>query len=182
VTPSGRPAVFLDRDGTLIEDQGYPRCPALVRLLPGVAEALRLLRRHGFLLVVVSNQSGVGRGLITVEQAQSVHQEVVRQLAQSQVALDASYYCFHAPWSQCPCRKPSPGLILRAAEDLRVDLRRSFMVGDRASDVEAGRRAGCGTVLLSRPGSPSAPGEPDRVASGWMELVKHILGLAQGEQ
>ncbi len=106
-----RPAVFLDRDGTLVEDVGYPRDPQQLRPLPGAVRALAELRRHGFALVVVSNQSGVGRGILTREQAGRVHQRLVEILAEQGVALDGAYYCYHAPDEGCACRKPSPHLL-----------------------------------------------------------------------
>jgi D-glycero-D-manno-heptose 1,7-bisphosphate phosphatase len=160
MTTGGRRAVLLDRDGTILEDVGYPFDPAQVRLLPGAAEALVWLAAQGCLLVVVSNQSGVGRGLITPDQARAVHQRFVALLADSGVALAASYYCFHAPEEVCDCRKPLPGLLQSAFRDLRLDPRRCVMVGDKDSDVEAGLSAGCTTVWLSQGrryplGSPS---------------------------
>jgi D-glycero-D-manno-heptose 1,7-bisphosphate phosphatase len=166
-----RRAVFLDRDGTLIEDVGYPDDPDGVRLVPGAADALAALRRGGFALVVVSNQSGIGRGLVTPEQAESVHERFVAELAAHGVELDDARYCPHAPDESCPCRKPSPGLLRDAASELGVDLAGSFMVGDKPSDVEAGRRAGCRTVLLA----PAPGGEADFVAADWSEAVAYVL-------
>ena len=139
-------AVFLDRDGTVIRDAGYPRDPGEVSVLPGAAEALAELARNGFKLVVVSNQSGIGRGLVTPEEAEAVHDRFVAVLAAQGVRLDGAYYCPHAPDEGCACRKPSPELFRRAAEDLGLELARSVMVGDKPSDVEAGRRAGCRTI------------------------------------
>jgi histidinol-phosphate phosphatase family protein len=138
-----RPAVFLDRDGTLIADVGYPRDPRQVAPLPGVAAALARLARLGFALVIVSNQSGVGRGLFSRAEADAVHAEVVRRFARAGVCFDGAYYCYHAPDEGCRCRKPAPGLLLRAAAELGLDPRRSFMVGDKQIDVEAGAAAGC---------------------------------------
>jgi histidinol-phosphate phosphatase family protein len=161
-----RPAVFLDRDGTLIEDTGYPRDPALVRLLPGAAHALRLLGEAGFLLVVVSNQSGVGRGLITPVEAAAVHARFVECLLGEGVRLSGAYYCPHTPGEGCPCRKPAPGLLLHAAAEHGIDLPNSFLVGDRPSDAEAAVRAGCRPVLLG----------PVGWARGWREALAAILG------
>src|SRR4051794_3177637 len=112
-----RPAVFLDRDGTLIEDTGYPRDPDRIRLLPGAAEALRRLEGLGLLLVLVSNQSGLGRGLITQAEAEAVHARLLECLRAEGARLHAAYYCPHAPQQGCPCRKPSPGLLQQAAAD-----------------------------------------------------------------
>jgi D-glycero-D-manno-heptose 1,7-bisphosphate phosphatase len=167
---AGDPAVFVDRDGTVIEDVGYPSDPDQVRLLDGAADALAQLRAAGFRLVVVSNQSGIGRGLIAPEDAERVHERFVAELAAGGVALDAVRYCPHAPEDGCDCRKPAPGLIVAAAAELGIDLSRSFVVGDRESDVEAGRAAGCATILLGT-GSSSA----DHVAADWGDVLRFVL-------
>jgi D-glycero-D-manno-heptose 1,7-bisphosphate phosphatase len=142
----GRRAVFLDRDGTLIEDPGYPKCPEQVRLLPGAAQAMRQLREAGFALVVISNQAGVGRGLITPGEAAAVHARFVELFAAEGVAFDDVRYCPHAPADGCACRKPSPRMIEESAARLGIALAKSFMIGDKESDVEAGRRAGCAGI------------------------------------
>lgn len=142
-------AVFLDRDGTVIYDTGYPHDPDQVALLPGAAEALAELAGNGFKAVVVSNQSGIGRGFVSEAQATAVHERFLSLLESLGVRIDGSYYCPHSPDDGCRCRKPSPELLLRAAEDLDLDLGRSIMVGDKPSDVEAGRRAGCATILFT---------------------------------
>ena len=140
--------VFLDRDGTLIEDVGYISDPERVVLLPGAAEALAALRARGYRLAIVSNQSGIGRGYFDCEQGRAVHERVVDELRRRGVELDDAQYCPHAPDDGCDCRKPRPGLLLRSARALRADLERSVMVGNGAVDVEAGRAAGCRTILL----------------------------------
>jgi D-glycero-D-manno-heptose 1,7-bisphosphate phosphatase len=141
-------ALFMDRDGTVMVDIGYPRTPDEVELLPDAPETLARLRELGLKLVVVSNQSGVGRGLVTADEAASVHARFVAALLAHGVELDAAYYCPHAPDAGCSCRKPSPELLERAARDLDVELGESFMVGDKESDLEAGRRAGCMTIAF----------------------------------
>jgi D-glycero-D-manno-heptose 1,7-bisphosphate phosphatase len=182
VTGRKRPALFLDRDGTIIRDVGYPREPAQVELLPGVNEALRELAGRGFLLVLVSNQSGVGRGLVTPEEAERVHARVVERLAERGVRLDASYYCPHAPGDACRCRKPSPEMLLRAAERLGISRGESFMIGDKPSDVEAGLRAGCRTVLLAAgPQAGAFSSQPHYVAADWPGVLCCILNHATGE-
>jgi D-glycero-D-manno-heptose 1,7-bisphosphate phosphatase len=169
-------AVFLDRDGTVIHDVGYPRNPRQVRLLPGVGEALSKLRKHGFLLILVSNQSGIGRGLVMAEEAEQVHRRVIASLLEYDVELDAVYYCPHAPKERCRCRKPSPEMLLRAAKEFALDLARSFMVGDKLSDIEAGKRAGCRTILLTATPLPSGLNTaPHEVAADWSEVLQHIL-------
>ncbi|HKI33283.1 MAG TPA: HAD family hydrolase [Gemmataceae bacterium] len=159
-----RPALFLDRDGTLIEDVSYPRDPDRVRLLPGAAGALRRLARAGFALVIVSNQSGVGRGLFSRAEAEAVHAEVMRRFAEVGVVFDGAYYCYHAPDEGCDCRKPAPGLLVRAAAELGLDPGRSLMVGDKPIDVEAGAAAGCRGVLLGAG------------AADWEEVVRFVQG------
>jgi D-glycero-D-manno-heptose 1,7-bisphosphate phosphatase len=171
-----RRAVFLDRDGTVIHDADYPKDPEQVRLLPGAAEALAELKRHGFRLIVISNQSGIGRGIVTPQQAEAVHRRVAAVLAEHGVELDAAYYCPHAPEERCSCRKPEPGMIRQAVEQFGLDVLRCYLVGDKPSDIEAGRRAGCRTVLLR--GHPLAvdcqPG-PDGAADDWPEVLRIIL-------
>ena len=137
------PAVFLDRDGTLIVDPGYPKDPELVELLPGVVEALTRFRDAGFALVVISNQAGVGRGIITPEQARAVHERFLALFAERGITFADVRYCFHAPEAGCACRKPAPGMIVQSAATHGWNVARSFMVGDKASDVEAGVAAGC---------------------------------------
>jgi histidinol-phosphate phosphatase family protein len=149
-----RPAVFLDRDGTLIEHVHYLSDPALVRLLPGAAEAVKRLRRAGFAVVLVTNQSAIGRGLLTEDRLAQIHAEMQQQLAASGATIDGIYYCPVAPDSddrsvvEHQDRKPGPGMLLRAAADLKLDLAASWMVGDLTSDVFAGLNAGCRSILL----------------------------------
>ncbi len=171
----GAPAVFLDRDGTIIEDVGYPRDPAEVRLLPGAAEGLRRLDDAGFRLVVVSNQSGVGRGLVSQDDLQRTHARLLELLRYHGVELAGAYYCTHAPWEGCTCRKPSPEALRRASADLGLHLGMSFLVGDKASDIDAGRRAGCRTILLASPGTKPVTADTT-LASDWAKVATAILG------
>jgi histidinol-phosphate phosphatase family protein len=143
-----RPAVFLDRDGTIIRDRHYLADPAEIELLPRASEGLRLLRAAGFLLVVATNQSGVGRGYFGLETLERQHERLRELLVRHGVVLDAIYACPHAPDAGCTCRKPLPGLIVRAAEELGIDLRASWVVGDDARDADAGRAAGTHTIVL----------------------------------
>ncbi len=156
-------AVFLDRDNTIIEDPGYLADPKGVKLLPGVEHALKRLHSAGWLLVVVTNQSGVARGLLSEEVLQDVHAEVQRQLAQHGAALDGIYYCPYLPNAPVEAyardsdeRKPHPGMLLRAAREMDLDLQLSWMVGDSPRDVEAGRRAGCRTIRIRHGEWPGA--------------------------
>lgn len=142
-TSCARRAVLMDRDGTLIEDLGYLNDPERVRLLPGLAPALRRLCAAGFGLVVVSNQSGLWRRRITLEQHFAVHAALIETLRRERIELNGAFYCPHGPEQGCVCRKPMPGLLLRAAERLSLSLPECWMVGDRASDLDAARSAGC---------------------------------------
>lgn len=142
-----RRALFLDRDGTLIVDVGYPNDPAEVELIPGAADALRELQ-SSWTLVVISNQSGIARGIITDTEAAAVHAQFTSLFAADGVTFAGSYYCPHGPDAGCRCRKPAPGLLLDAARELDLDLAASIMIGDKPSDLEAGRAAGCKDGLL----------------------------------
>ena len=148
-------AVFLDRDNTLLEDPGYISDPSLVRLLPGVELALKSLAHAGYKLVVITNQSGIARGMLTEETLDKIHAEMRRQLSDSGVNIDAIFYCPYHPEGtveqfahESELRKPKPGMLLKAAKQLDIDLSASWMVGDSPRDIEAGLRAGCRTVRL----------------------------------
>lgn len=172
-----RPAVFLDRDGTIIEDEGYLADASRVRLLPGALDALRAFRERGLALVVVSNQSGIPRGLITPAQHSAVDARVKAILADAGVPLDAAYYCPHLPDAGCACRKPLPGMLEQAAREHGLDLARSLMVGDKMSDVAAGRAAGCVTALLGdgKDAAVAAPAMPHHHAADWPSLLSSVL-------
>ncbi len=141
-------AVFLDRDGTLIDDPGFLGDPALVRLLPGVAEAVVRLERLGFLRIVITNQSGIGRGLLSEQQLAAVHREIERQLALAGASIDGWYHCPHLPTDGCDCRKPGTALHRRAAAEFGVDLGSSWCIGDRPGDVDAALPLGAGAILV----------------------------------
>jgi D-glycero-D-manno-heptose 1,7-bisphosphate phosphatase len=177
--PEARPALLLDRDGTLIEDDGYISQPENVRMVPGSIAALKVLQHSGLALVITSNQSGIGRGLITRAQARAVHERVVEILEAGGVHLDGAYYCPHAPQEGCECRKPRPGLLQEAAAELHLDLSRCIVVGDQARDVEAGRRAGCRTAAIVRGAEPGI--EADLVADNWVSLAGSLRVLASCE-
>ena len=142
------PAVFLDRDGTLMVDADYCHAPSLVEVYPGTAWELRRLREGGYRLVVITNQSGIGRGYFTETNYHRVQTEFFRQLG-SHDLIDAVYFCPDTPFVDSPRRKPAPGMILEAARDLDLDLARSFIVGDKADDIACGRNASlAGGVLV----------------------------------
>jgi D-glycero-D-manno-heptose 1,7-bisphosphate phosphatase len=141
-------AVFLDRDGTIVADKHFLADPDGLELLPNAAEGLRELSRLGARLVVVTNQSGVGRGYFPDSALEPMNERLRELLAAARVELDAIYACPHAPEEGCSCRKPESALFLRAAEELDLELGRSFVLGDREVDVEAGRRIGATSILI----------------------------------
>jgi D-glycero-D-manno-heptose 1,7-bisphosphate phosphatase len=161
-----RPAVFLDRDGTLVVEVGYLANPEDIRLLPGVPAALRALRAAGYALVVISNQSGVGRGLFPLSRVYEAMARLRHELRVQGVELDAVYFCPHRPDAGCGCRKPGSELLIQAAANLRLSLRESAMVGDKRLDAETGRRAGALGVLV-RTGYGRDEEQRDSTEAGW---------------
>jgi D-glycero-D-manno-heptose 1,7-bisphosphate phosphatase len=181
-------AVFLDRDGTLIEESGYLDRLDLLAFFPYTTDAVRLLNRAGFAVVVVTNQSGVARGLLPEAFVHEAHRFITDRLARGAARIDAYYFCPHHPdgivaeyRQRCDCRKPAPGLLLKAASDLDLDLRWSFAVGDRWQDIDAGKSVGARAVLV-RTGVGRATEtarqnrlEPDAIAENLIEAVSWIL-------
>ena len=159
-----RRAFFLDRDGVVIEQVHYLSDPAQVALIPGAAAAIRAIREHGDLAVVITNQSGVGRGYFTMADVDAVHRRMLELLRAEGAELDGIRVCPHAPGENCVCRKPRPGLFLDAARTLDIDLARSVMVGDRRSDLDSGVNAGCALSILVRTGYGAEEEEPCRAA------------------
>jgi D-glycero-D-manno-heptose 1,7-bisphosphate phosphatase len=143
-------AVFLDRDGTIIEEIGYISDPAKVKIFSEAAASIARLNEKGIPVFVISNQAGVARGLFTIEDVERVNRRLLELLAEQGASLDGIYYCPHHPDfdADCDCRKPNPGLLLKAADDYCIDLSRSFMIGDKLTDVQAGKAAGTSTVFL----------------------------------
>ena len=148
-------ALFLDRDGTLVHPRHYPARPRDLVLYDGIAPGLRRLQRAGFQLVVITNQAGIARGYFGEAELAAMHAHLAAALAGQGVRLEAIYHCPHHPdgtipalATRCECRKPAPGMLLRAARELRIDLACSWMAGDILDDIEAGNRAGCRTVLV----------------------------------
>ena len=187
---AGRPAVFLDRDGTINEQMGYVNYLSRFQLLPGVARAIRSLNEAGLPVVVVTNQSGLARGYFPESLLEAVHAELHRLLAREGAHLDGLYICPHHPEAReerfrldCDCRKPRTGLLERAAAELGLDLGRSYMVGDRWSDLRCGAAVGATTVLvLTGYGRGDAayvgPGQtvqPDHVAEDLEAAARWIL-------
>jgi histidinol-phosphate phosphatase family protein len=166
--------LFLDRDGTVIEERGYLKDPALVRVLPGAAAALAALASEGWKLIVVSNQSGVGRGLINPRQMEAVQSRFLDLMESHGIPIAGSYFCTHAPDDHCECRKPAPVLLERAAAEHSIDLTTSYMIGDREGDILAGRNAGCRTIWLRNEMFPVADGLATFVANDWNEIYRKL--------
>lgn len=146
---SSSKAVFLDRDGVLTRERSdYVKTPDELEVLPGIGPPLRNLRKMGFRLVIVTNQSVVGRGLATDNEMGRIHEKLQSELKRMGCSVDAIYYCPHLPGAGCSCRKPEPGLILQAAKDLGINVASSWMIGDKEIDLEAAKRAGCRGVRV----------------------------------
>lgn len=185
-----RPALFMDRDGTISEEVGYVNHLSRFRLFPYTAEAIRLLNQHGWLAIVVTNQAGVARGYFSEDVIVQIHEQLRRNLETASAKLDAIYYCAHHPSVgeppyrlDCDCRKPRTGLIERATTDFEIDLERSWMVGDRYGDVELARNAGLHSAfVLSGYGRgeweyqrSAWKLEPEIVAENLLEAAKIII-------
>jgi histidinol-phosphate phosphatase family protein len=170
---SSKPAAFLDRDGTIIDDVGFVSDRNDVRVLPTVPDALRVFADAGYACVVVSNQSGVARGYFDASVVDEINAEIIARLDRAGVKLDAFYYCPHYQ-AGCECRKPEPGMVLQAAREHGLDVARSAVVGDRGSDIELGQRLGIPGVLVPGP-APYAGPEPDFRASTLLEAAHWIV-------
>jgi D-glycero-D-manno-heptose 1,7-bisphosphate phosphatase len=183
-------AVFIDRDGTLNEEVGYLNHPQRLRLVSGSAEAVRRLNASGFQAIVATNQTGIAKGYFSEGVLSEIHQELIRQLKAEGAHLDAIYVCTHHPTEgeppfrmACDCRKPEPGLLRQAAADLGLDLSRSFVVGDKISDIEVAHRAGArGVLVLTGYGLGERdyrrllwPVTPDHIAENLLGAVEWIL-------
>jgi D-glycero-D-manno-heptose 1,7-bisphosphate phosphatase len=172
--PNKQPAVFIDRDGTLIEEVNYLSTVEQTRLFPFTKNAVDLLKRRGYLVIVVTNQSGIGRNIFDESAMHAVHEQIQSQL---NGAVDAFYFCPHLPCDGCNCRKPSLGMIESALSDFDIDLEGSWMVGDKKSDVETGRNAGIRSALvLTGYGTVHS-----REMNGLAELIVVDLGEAVNE-
>ena len=171
-----KPAVFLDRDGVIVIPEfrdGRSFAPLRLedfKLYPDAAPSLGRLKREGFLLAVVTNQPDVGHGRILRSEVEAMH-----EILQGELPIDALKACFHRQDEHCHCRKPKPGMLLEAADELGINLKRSFMVGDRSSDVEAGRAAGCATVFIDLGYALPAPDSPDYVARSIGQAAELII-------
>lgn len=182
--PALKKAIFLDRDGTLIIDKVYLNDPDQIEYLPGVFEALRLLRDAGFTFIVATNQSGVARGIVSIANLDETHRRMQAEFARHGVDLSRFYYAPYSVESRHEMRKPNPGMLLMGARDHSIDLTQSWMVGDRWTDVEAGARAGCRTVLLEGVEAPPTqhelgPQHPTVHSASLLEAVPKILQISK---
>jgi len=173
-----RKAVFLDRDGTILDNQGDLGDPSDVRIIEGVAEAISSLAEHGWLLLVVTNQAGVARGAFTEDDILKVHDRIDSLVG----PIERYYYCCHHPegildeWRELhPWRKPSPGMLLQAAKDFDIDLRASWMIGDTARDIQAGKAVGCKTIWLTDPDRVTEEIEPTLYSPTLLEAALFVL-------
>lgn len=176
-SPTLSRALFLDRDGTIIEECGYLNDPERVRLLPGAGTALKALTTEGWQLVVISNQSGVGRGLITPEQMVAVQDRFLEVMNGQGIPVTGSYLCVHSPEENCECRKPSPFFLKQAGGAYGIDLSASWMIGDREGDILCGQNAGCSTIWLRNDMFAVPESLPTFVANDWDEIYRELAGL-----
>jgi len=171
--PEPRKAVFLDRDGVI--NQKLPDTPYITkisefRFLPGVLEALAILKGMGYLLVLITNQRGIARGFMTGEDLEAVHEYMQGELGKDYARLDAIYHCPHEEFEFCNCRKPEPGMILAASRDLNIDLNASYMVGDSLCDIDAGRGAGVRTICIGS----ERHGDADMIFGSLLDFARFL--------
>jgi D-glycero-D-manno-heptose 1,7-bisphosphate phosphatase len=170
------PAVFVDRDGTLIHDADYCSSPDQVKLFPTVSGALQTLKQRGYKIIVITNQSGIGRGFFTTKQYRAVEAEVLRQVGHD--LIDATYFCPDVPGKRSKCRKPAPGMVLQAAREHDIDLARSFLIGDKEIDAECAHNAGIRAIRVRTGFDKMTDGSSaDWVAEDLSGAVETILNL-----
>jgi histidinol-phosphate phosphatase family protein len=174
-------AIFIDKDGTLIEDIPYNINPDVIKLQAGAARCLKELAHHGFIFVIVSNQSGLARGYFSQEELQIALWKIKELLQEKGVVIAGTYFCPHLPESipACECRKPKPGMIFQAAQELNIYLPGSWMIGDILDDIEAGNRAGCRSILINNGNETQwLTGQnrtPTFKVNGWDEISAKVL-------
>jgi rfaE bifunctional protein nucleotidyltransferase chain/domain len=177
------PAVFLDRDGTINEEINYLHEPEKFKLLPNALEGLKKFQDMGFRIVIITNQPGIGFGYYSKEDFYKVNMKMLSEFSKSDILIDKIYFCPHTKAEQCECRKPGQALIQRAKEELNLDLAHSYFIGDRTTDIEAGRRAGMKTILMktgAKGEDGEFPGEPDFWADDLLEAAGIVLKEERG--
>jgi D-glycero-D-manno-heptose 1,7-bisphosphate phosphatase len=192
-----KPAVFIDRDGTLNEQMGYVNHPSRFKILPRVPQAIRMLNRRGFLVFVVTNQSGVARGYYPLDLVNALHRLLLSRIKEKKGTIDGIFFCPHHPAGSvpefsvdCNCRKPKTGLIEQACNTFEIDLKRSFVVGDMCTDMELAQRAGLSGVLVKTGYGlgeieyilPRKTAKPAHIAEDLLEAVRWILQQTDGEK
>jgi D-glycero-D-manno-heptose 1,7-bisphosphate phosphatase len=192
-----KPAVFIDRDGTINEQMGYVNHLSRFKILPRVPQAVRMLNHHGFLVLVVSNQSGVARGYYPLDLVKTLHHLLVTRIREKKGSIDGIFFCPHHPAGSvpefsrdCDCRKPKTGLIEQACKSFEIDLQRSFVVGDMCTDVELAQRAGLPGVLVKTGYGlgeieyilPRKTVKPSHIAEDLLDAVRWILRCGDGNQ
>jgi D-glycero-D-manno-heptose 1,7-bisphosphate phosphatase len=175
---SSNKVVVLDRDGTIVIDREYLSDPAGLEFMPGAAEGLRELHELGYRLVIATNQSGVGRGMYSLDRLHEIHGRLTDMVRAAGAPLAGIYYCPHAPEAGCSCRKPATGLLIQAAADLGFEPSSAIVIGDKLTDIEFGQRAGATTILLSTRGLPDgATVEPNFIVGNLLEAARTIHDL-----
>ncbi|MGA9771332.1 MAG: HAD family hydrolase [Blastocatellia bacterium] len=187
------PSIFIDRDGTINEDLGYVSAPDDLIIYPYAAEAVRLINRSSFKAIVITNQSGIARSMYTEEMLDRIHNRMIEELARGEARIDGIYYCPHHPRigderyrKACDCRKPATGMLVRAAREHDVDLARSFVIGDKASDIKLATNAGArGVLVMTGYGRETLanrdrwPCAPAFIAEDLLDAVKRILDISE---
>ena len=172
------PAVFLDRDGTINEEINYLHEPEKFKLLPNALEGVKQFKDMGFRIIIITNQPGIGFGYYSKEDFYKVNKKMLSEFSRADILIDKIYFCPHTKAEQCDCRKPGQALIQRAQEELNLDLAHSYFIGDRTTDMEAGRRAGMKTILVktgAKGEDGEFPGEPDHWAGDLLEAARIVL-------
>lgn len=185
-----RKAVFLDRDGVICENRdNYVKSSQEFVWIPGAKKALSRLRSHGYITVVITNQSAIGRGIISRRTLEEIHERMGEEIAETGGKIEKVYYCPHKPEDGCSCRKPEPGLLLKAAGDLKLDLRTSYLVGDAITDIEMGHTVGSRTIMVKTGKGLSELADknrwkirPDYIAQDLSEAVDLILKLGSADK
>jgi len=171
-------AVFLDRDGTIAKDVHYCRRPEDFVLFTDAARVIKLLNNRGFKVIIITNQSGIAHGYLSEETLGEIHKKMKEELGREGARIDGIYYCPHHPDANCGCRKPKPSLILQATRDFNIDLKHSFVVGDRQKDIELGKAVGCRTILVGAlPLTNHKRAVPDAIVSDLAALPDTIFKL-----
>lgn len=182
--PKMAPAIFLDRDGTINKEIGYLSEPEKFEFLPHAIEGMKKLQNMGYRLVIVTNQAGIGLGYFTKEDFYKVNKKMLAEVSRAEIAIDKIYFCPHSKAENCPCRKPEIGLVLRAKQDLNLDLSNSYFIGDSEIDIQTGAKAGTKTILIESelvPGPMSLETKPDFIAKNLLEAAEIILKQERGE-